>query len=74
MLLVELENMQADVICLQEVQMDHYEAHILPYMNELGYDAVYKQKSRESMGLYGKVRIYYEICGIVSLMLCHYEG
>jgi CCR4-NOT transcription complex subunit 6 len=66
MLLAELEDVQADIICLQEVQLDHYEAHIQPHMNELGYDGVYKQKSRESMGLYGKVS---SCCVLDSLLL-----
>ena len=47
--------MQGDVVCLQEVQADHYEKHLNPFMNELGYDGMYKQKSREFMGQYGKV-------------------
>jgi CCR4-NOT transcription complex subunit 6 len=56
MLFQELEEAQGDIVCLQEVQADHYELHINPFMQELGYDGVYKQKSREGMGQYGKVR------------------
>lgn len=51
----ELEEAQADVVCLQEVQTDHYELDINPFMQDMGYDGIYKQKSRESMGQYGKV-------------------
>jgi CCR4-NOT transcription complex subunit 6 len=51
----ELEETQGDIICLQEVQADHYEQHLNPFMQALGYDGMYKQKSRESMGQYGKV-------------------
>jgi CCR4-NOT transcription complex subunit 6 len=51
----ELEEAQADVVCLQEVQTDHYEQDINPLMQEMGYDGIFKQKSRESMGHYGKV-------------------
>ena len=51
----ELEDAQGDIVCLQEVQADHFEQHINPFMQERGYDGIYKQKSREGMGLYGKV-------------------
>jgi CCR4-NOT transcription complex subunit 6 len=51
----ELEETQGDIVCLQEVQADHYEQHLNPFMQALGYDSMYKQKSRESMGGYGKV-------------------
>ena len=47
--------MQGDIVCLQEVQADHYEADISPFMNQLGYDGIYKAKSRDYMGQYGKV-------------------
>ena len=42
-------------MCLQEVQADHFESNIYPFMVDLGYEGVFKQKSRESMGQYGKV-------------------
>jgi CCR4-NOT transcription complex subunit 6 len=51
----ELEEAQGDIVCLQEVQTDHYEQHLKPFMHERGFDSVYKQKSREGMGQYGKV-------------------
>ena len=47
--------MQGDIVCLQEVQMDHFEMHLSPFMHELGFDGLFKSKSRESMGQYGKV-------------------
>eukprot|EP01038_Epipyxis_sp_PR26KG_P004098 gene4098-5846_t len=55
LLLAELEEMQGDLVCLQEVQADHFEQHLQPFMNERGYDGIFKQKSREFMGQYGKV-------------------
>lgn len=55
MILQELEETQGDILCLQEVQADHYENHLKPFLQELGYDGMFKQKSRESMGQYGKV-------------------
>lgn len=44
-----------DVICMQEVQADHYESHIYNALSEAGFEGVYKQKTRASMGLAGKV-------------------
>lgn len=44
-----------DVICLQEVQADHYETHIYNALSDGGFEGVYKQKTRASMGLTGKV-------------------
>lgn len=55
-LFAELEEMQGDVVCLQEVQADYYEQHIKPFMDSLGYDCIFKQKSREFSGQYTKVR------------------
>lgn len=54
-ILRELEELQGDVVCLQEVQADYYEQHISPFMNELGYDGLFKQKSRDFTGSYVKV-------------------
>jgi len=44
-----------DVICLQEVQADHYETHVYNALSDTGFEGVYKQKTRASMGLAGKV-------------------
>ena len=49
--------MQGDVVCLQEVQADHYESDINPFMIQLGYDGIYKPKSRDYVGQYAKVRL-----------------
>lgn len=51
----EIVDASPDVICLQEVQADHYEDHFYAAMSEQGYEGVYKQKTRQSMGLAGKV-------------------
>ncbi|OQR82903.1 carbon catabolite repressor protein [Achlya hypogyna] len=51
----ELQLYNADILCLQEVQADHYKSFFLPMMTDLGYDGLYLQKTRESMGLVGKV-------------------
>ncbi|GAB9474773.1 Carbon catabolite repressor protein [Globisporangium polare] len=51
----ELQTYNADIICLQEVQGDHYKKFFVPMMTELGYEGWYLKKTRESMGLEGKV-------------------
>lgn len=55
LLMQELLQVKADVICLQEVQSDSYELDIYPELRAIGYDGVYLQKNRESMGPIGKV-------------------
>mmetsp|Transcript_5062 Transcript_5062/g.11224 ORF Transcript_5062/g.11224 Transcript_5062/m.11224 type:complete len:602 (+) Transcript_5062:143-1948(+) len=54
-LMRELEEAQGDIVCLQEVQADHYDAHLKPFMDSLGYEGLYKQKSRDFVGQYSKV-------------------
>lgn len=44
-----------DIVCLQEVQADHYESHLYNAMHEAGFEGVYKQKTRQAMGMTGKV-------------------
>ena len=44
-----------EVLCLQEIQADHYENHVYATLSEAGYEGVFKQKTRQSMGLAGKV-------------------
>ncbi|KAI9905187.1 hypothetical protein PsorP6_013754 [Peronosclerospora sorghi] len=51
----ELQSYNADILCLQEVQGDHYKSYFAPVMDEWGYEGWYLKKSRESMGLEGKV-------------------
>ncbi|KAF0688105.1 Aste57867_20266 [Aphanomyces stellatus] len=51
----ELQLYNADILCLQEVQADHYKNYFEPMMAEWGYDGLFQQKTRESMGLAGKV-------------------
>jgi len=51
----ELQGYCADVICLQEVQADHFEEHFVPVLGSLGYQGVFKSKTREEMGMKGKI-------------------
>jgi CCR4-NOT transcription complex subunit 6 len=54
-MLREILDASPDVICLQEIQADHYENHVYASFSDAGYEGVYKQKTRQSMGLVGKV-------------------
>lgn len=54
-ILREIVEVGPDVICLQEVQADHYENHVYGALSDAGFEGVYKQKTRDSMGLTGKV-------------------
>jgi CCR4-NOT transcription complex subunit 6 len=52
---LELEQTDGDVVCLQEVQSDYFTSHIQPFMSSQGYEGIYKQKTRDAMGMAGKV-------------------
>ncbi|EKX31012.1 hypothetical protein GUITHDRAFT_149551, partial [Guillardia theta CCMP2712] len=54
-LLREILGYQADVLALQEVQADHWKEFLEPQLDAAGYQGVYKQKTRESMGQDGKM-------------------
>ncbi|KAJ8270671.1 hypothetical protein GJAV_G00117850 [Gymnothorax javanicus] len=44
-ILKELEQHNADILCLQEVQEDHYQNQIKPSLESLGYHCVYKRRT-----------------------------
>ncbi|KAM4041156.1 protein angel homolog 2 isoform 2-T2 [Anomaloglossus baeobatrachus] len=44
-ILRELQEMNADILCLQEVQEDHYQEQIKPYLEALGYMCAYKART-----------------------------
>lgn len=44
----EIVSYDADVICLQEVQQDHYQQYLLPLLENLGYEGLYKAKTRDN--------------------------
>lgn len=46
LILRELELYNADIICLQEVQSTSYHEDLLPAMDRLGFDAVFKKKTQ----------------------------
>ncbi|XP_022062608.2 protein angel homolog 2 isoform X1 [Acanthochromis polyacanthus] len=44
-LLAEIQQHNADILCLQEVQQDHYENQIKPALQALGYHCEYKKRT-----------------------------
>ncbi|XP_018538428.1 protein angel homolog 2 isoform X2 [Lates calcarifer] len=44
-LLAEIQQHNADILCLQEVQEDHYENQIKPALQTLGYQCEYKKRT-----------------------------
>jgi CCR4-NOT transcription complex subunit 6 len=54
-ILRELINLRADVMCLQEVQADHFENFLEPELGKYHYAGLHKCKTREFMGQYGKM-------------------
>ncbi|XP_051140757.1 carbon catabolite repressor protein 4 homolog 1-like [Andrographis paniculata] len=49
-LLREIVAYRADIICLQEVQNDHFEEFFLPELDKHGYQALFKKKTTEMFG------------------------
>ncbi|KAA8538155.1 hypothetical protein F0562_027763 [Nyssa sinensis] len=45
-LLNEILSYNADILCLQEVQGDHFEDFLKPEMAEFGYSVIYKKKTK----------------------------
>ncbi|XP_077442894.1 protein angel homolog 2 [Stigmatopora argus] len=48
-LLAELRQHDADVLCLQEVQADHFETQIKDALHAQGYDCVYKKRTGQKV-------------------------
>ena len=49
-ILRELTSYEADLMCLQEVQGDHFENFFQPRLNALGFEGVFKPKTRDALG------------------------
>ncbi|WOK91809.1 carbon catabolite repressor protein [Canna indica] len=49
-LLREIIGYHADILCLQEVQNDHFEEYFAPELDKHGYQALYKKKTSEVYG------------------------
>ncbi|KAG1936389.1 protein angel homolog 1 isoform X2 [Pimephales promelas] len=44
-ILKELQTWQPDIICLQEVQEDHFHQQMCPVLTEMGYSCIYKRRT-----------------------------
>ncbi|OCT68175.1 protein angel homolog 1 isoform X2 [Xenopus laevis] len=44
-ILQELQHWEADIICLQEVQQDHYREHVEPSLSAIGYSCHFKRRT-----------------------------
>ena len=54
----EIHQYNCDVLCLQEIQCDHYETHFKPSLSKLGYDGLYKKRTgdkRDGCAIFYKV-------------------
>uniref|UniRef100_A0A914WA32 Endonuclease/exonuclease/phosphatase domain-containing protein n=1 Tax=Plectus sambesii TaxID=2011161 RepID=A0A914WA32_9BILA len=45
----ELPMLDADILCLQEVQNDHYDDFYVPLMSQLGYEGCFKKRTGEKV-------------------------
>jgi endonuclease/exonuclease/phosphatase family metal-dependent hydrolase len=45
LLLLELQGYDADVMCLQEVQKDHFDDSLCPRLREIGYDGIFTPRN-----------------------------
>ncbi|KAK9172929.1 Endonuclease/exonuclease/phosphatase [Cryptosporidium meleagridis] len=46
-IIVEILSHQPDIVCLQEVQTEHFDDFFKPVLQQYGYEGVYKQKTTE---------------------------
>lgn len=46
----DIRNYDCDIVCLQEVQQNHFDSFFNPEMTKKGYEGIYKMKTREAMG------------------------
>ena len=51
----ELDRFDAEILCIQEVQLDHYNSFLSQMLHDRGYEGWFKQKTRKEMGKAGKV-------------------
>merc|ERR1711871_457961 len=55
LILNELISYDADILCMQEVQADHFESFLYPQLSQQGYEGLYKKKTREAFGPKGRI-------------------
>lgn len=54
-ILNEIIGYDADILCMQEVQADHFESFLYPQLSAIGYEGLYKKKTREAFGPKGRI-------------------
>ncbi|XP_037274722.2 protein angel homolog 2 isoform X1 [Rhipicephalus microplus] len=60
-LLAELKEINADILCLQELQQDHYETDFKPELEKMGYGCLYKQRTgdkRDGCGIFFRKSVF----------------
>uniref|UniRef100_A0A224ZAC8 Transcriptional effector ccr4 related protein n=1 Tax=Rhipicephalus zambeziensis TaxID=60191 RepID=A0A224ZAC8_9ACAR len=60
-LLAELREISADILCLQELQQDHYETDFKPELEKMGYGCLYKQRTgdkRDGCGIFFRKSVF----------------
>lgn len=60
-LLAELREANADILCLQELQQDHYELDFKPELEKMGYGCLYKQRTgdkRDGCGIFFRKSVF----------------
>lgn len=55
LLMQELKRYDADILCLQEVQADHFNSKLYHDLHAMGYEGLFKAKTRASMGREGRI-------------------
>ena len=48
-LILEIKQYDCDIVCLQEVQEEHYITHFDPTLKALGYRSVFKKRTGDKM-------------------------
>lgn len=49
-ILREVKDCQADVLCLQEVQSDHFDTFYFPSLKKLGFEGIFKKRTGDKQG------------------------
>lgn len=49
LLMREILSKDCDILCLQEIQADHFEQFFYPHLSQQGYEGIFKRKTRDSM-------------------------
>ena len=45
----EVSYLKSQVVCLQEVDSEHFTSHFVPALTKLGYKGIYKKRTNDKM-------------------------